>query len=109
MNIDRSKADSRGAEEKFPDAGAGGLTLSGIRPKLEQRANNRMLKRMSPGDKAERMAHLRSAIAGLEAHPGPARAGAPPRLSVAPALDPALGGGLSGDALHEIAPAQAGD
>ena len=64
---------------------------------------------MSPGDKAERMAHLRSAIAGLEAHPGPARAGAPPRLSVAPALDPALGGGLSGDALHEIAPAQAGD
>ena len=64
---------------------------------------------MSPGDKAERMAHLRSAIAGIEAHPGPARAGAPPRLSVAPALDPALGGGLSGDALHEIAPAQAGD
>jgi len=64
---------------------------------------------MSPGDKAQSMARLRSAIAGIEAHPGPAQACAPLKLSVAPALDPALGGGLSGDALHEIAPAQAGD
>jgi protein ImuA len=64
---------------------------------------------MSPGGKAERMAHLRSAIAGIEAHGGPAPARAPPKLSLARGLDPALGGGLSGDALHEIAPAQAGD
>jgi protein ImuA len=64
---------------------------------------------MSPGGKAERMAHLRSAIAGIEAHSGPAPARAPLKLSVARALDPALGGGLAGDALHEIAPAQAGD
>ena len=64
---------------------------------------------MPRADKAERMAHLRSAIAGIEAHPGRLDAGAPLRLSLAPALDPALGGGLSSDALHEIAPAQAGD
>ena len=64
---------------------------------------------MSPDDKAERMAHLRSAIAGIEAHPGRSDAGAPLKLSLAPAFDPALGGGLSSDALHEIAPGQAGD
>src|SRR5579862_9189320 len=63
---------------------------------------------MSPA-KAERMAHLRRAIAGIEAHSGRPDAGAPRKLSLAPALDPALGGGLSGDALHEIAPAEAGD
>jgi protein ImuA len=55
------------------------------------------------------VAHLRSAIAGIEAHSGPAQTRAPFKLSVARALDPALGGGLSDDSLHEIAPAQAGD
>jgi len=64
---------------------------------------------MSSGGKAERMAHLRNAIAGIEAHSGPAPARAPLKLSVARALDPALGSGLAGDTLHEIAPAQAGD
>lgn len=64
---------------------------------------------MSAGDKAQSLARLRSAIAEIEAPAGPAQAGAPSRLSLAPALDAALGGGLSGDALHEIAPAQAGD
>ena len=64
---------------------------------------------MSQGGKAESMAHLRSAIAGIEAHSGPAPTRAPLRLSLARALDGALGGGLSDDALHEIAPAQAGD
>jgi protein ImuA len=66
-------------------------------------------KRMSQGGKAENMAHLRSAIAGIEAHCEPTQTRAPLKLSVARALDPALGGGLSDDALHEIAPAQAGD
>jgi protein ImuA len=54
------------------------------------------------------MAHLRSAIAGIEAHAGPGR----PRglkLPIARALDSALGGGLAGDALHEIVPAEPGD
>ena len=64
---------------------------------------------MSQSGKAERMAHLRDAIAGIEAHSGPAAARGSLRLSVARALDPALGGGLSGDSLHEIAPARAGD
>jgi protein ImuA len=64
---------------------------------------------MAQGGKAESMAHLRSAIAGIEAHFGRAQARAPLKLSVARALDPALGGGLSDDALHEIAPAQAAD
>jgi protein ImuA len=68
-----------------------------------------MTQRMSPSGKAERMAHLRNAIAEIETDGGPERAGAPVKVSVARALDPALGGGLSSDALHEIAPAQAGD
>jgi protein ImuA len=55
------------------------------------------------------MAHLRSAIAGIEAHAGPDRSRAFFRLPVARALDGALGGGLAGDALHEIAPAGPGD
>jgi protein ImuA len=54
------------------------------------------------------MAHLRSAIAGIEAEGSP-RSRAPFRLPVARALDGALGGGLAGDALHEIAPANLGD
>jgi protein ImuA len=64
---------------------------------------------MPQGDKAERIAHLRGAIAGLEAQSGDALSRAPAKLSVARAFDPALGGGLSDDALHEIAPAAAGD
>jgi protein ImuA len=64
---------------------------------------------MSQGGKAESMAHLRSAIAGIEAHSESAAARAPFKLSVARAFDGALGGGLSDDSLHEIAPAQSGD
>src|SRR5882724_58090 len=64
---------------------------------------------MSPSGKAERVAHLRSAIAGIEAHSGPANLRAPLKLSVARTFDAMLGGGLSDDSLHEIAPAQAGD
>jgi protein ImuA len=54
------------------------------------------------------LAHLRSAIAGIEAT-GQAHARARSRLPVGRALDGALGGGLAGDCLHEIAPASAGD
>jgi protein ImuA len=64
---------------------------------------------MAQGGKAERMAHLRGAIAGIEAHSESPQARAPPRLSIARTLDEALGGGLASDALHEIAPAEAGD
>ena len=64
---------------------------------------------MSQNGKTERMAHLRSAIAGIEAYCGPAQPRAPARLSLARAFDPMLGGGLSQDGLHEIAPAHAGD
>jgi protein ImuA len=64
---------------------------------------------MARDGRAERMALLRGAIAGIEARAGAVPAGAPARLVVARALDAALGGGLSGDALHEIAPARAGD
>jgi protein ImuA len=63
---------------------------------------------MSPGQKPQAVAHLRSAIARVESQEGPRRR-APFRLPVARALDPALGGGLAGDALHEIAPAAPGD
>jgi protein ImuA len=64
---------------------------------------------MSQGGQTERIAHLRSAISGIEAHSGPAHPRAPLKLSVSRAFDPALGGGLSDDSLHEIAPAEAGD
>ncbi len=64
---------------------------------------------MSQGDQTESMARLRNAIDGIEAHYGPAHKRAPLKLPVTRALDPALGGGLSDDSLHEIAPAQAGD
>jgi protein ImuA len=57
----------------------------------------------------ETMAHLRSAIAGIEAEARPSGPRAPLRLPLARSLDNALGGGLSGDALHEIHPATAGD
>jgi protein ImuA len=63
---------------------------------------------MSPGQRVQAVAHLRSAIAGIESQEGP-RPRAPFRLPVARALDGALGGGLAGDALHEIAPAAPGD
>jgi len=58
---------------------------------------------------SETVAHLRCAIAGIEAEARPGRPRPSFRLSVARALDGALGGGLSGDALHEIHPAAAGD
>lgn len=61
---------------------------------------------MSPRP-AEGVAFLRRAIAALEAH-GPSQA-PPAKLALTPALDRMLGGGLAGDALHEIAPAAPGD
>jgi len=64
---------------------------------------------MSRGDRAEEMARLRRAVEKIEARSGPAEARAAPRLSLTPALDRALGGGLASDALHEIAPASPGD
>jgi protein ImuA len=64
---------------------------------------------MSQDGKAESMAHLRGAIAGIEGHSGSAPVCAPLKLSLARPLDRALGGGLADDALHEIAPAQVGD
>ena len=64
---------------------------------------------MSPGGKAEGMARLRRAVEGIEARSGPAQARAPSQLSLTRALDRALGGGLTGDGLHEIAPATPGD
>jgi protein ImuA len=64
---------------------------------------------MSRGDRAEGMARLRRAVAEIEARSGPAEARAPRRLSLTRALDRALGGGLAGDGLHEIAPARPGD
>ncbi|MGO9772729.1 MAG: ImuA family protein [Roseiarcus sp.] len=54
------------------------------------------------------MARLRRVVAEIEARRGPAEARAP-RLSLTRALDRALGGGLAGDSLHEIAPARPGD
>jgi protein ImuA len=64
---------------------------------------------MAQGGKAESMAYLRSAIAGIEDHFGSTHTRAPLKLSLARALDGALGGGLADDSLHEIAPAQVGD
>ncbi len=68
---------------------------------------------MSPGGGAEGMARLRRIIAEIEAEAG--RGGGPPgdrparRLPLARAFDSALGGGLAGDALHEIVPAKPQD
>ncbi len=65
---------------------------------------------MSRGGRAEGMARLRRVVEEIEARSGPADARAPrPKLSLTRALDRALGGGLSADALHEIAPASPGD
>ena len=60
---------------------------------------------MSLGGSAE-MAHLRRAVAQIE---GADLERAARRLPLARALDPALGGGLADDALHEIAPAEPAD
>ncbi len=64
---------------------------------------------MSRGDRAEEMARLRRAVEKIEARSGSGPARAPRKLSLTRALDRALGGGLAGDALHEIAPASASD
>ena len=66
---------------------------------------------MSPGGRAE-AARLRRVIAEIEAKAGPAPASeARParRLGLARAFDPALGGGLAEDGLHEIVPAAPAD
>ncbi len=64
--------------------------------------------RMSPGDRAEQVAHLRRAVARIENTHGP-RAARAERLSVTRALDRRLGGGLPSDGLCEIAPAAPAD
>jgi protein ImuA len=59
---------------------------------------------------AEGMARLRRAVAQIEGRREAAPAGAArPLLPLSGALDRALGGGLAGDGLHEIAPATPGD
>jgi len=66
---------------------------------------------MSPGGRAE-AARLRRVIAGIEAKAGDSsadRAARPAPVPLARALDPALGGGLAADGLHEIVPASAQD
>jgi protein ImuA len=60
---------------------------------------------MSLGDRAEGMARLRRAVAEIEVEAEPIGVRARARLPLARALDPALGGGLASDGLHEIAPA----
>ena len=64
---------------------------------------------MSPVGKAEALAHLRSAIAGIATPGGSGETRAPAKLPLTPRLDAWLGGGLAGDALHEIIPAAPGD
>jgi protein ImuA len=64
---------------------------------------------MPRGGGAEGMARLRRAVEEIEARSGPGHARARPRLSLTRALDRALGGGLTGDGLHEIVPATPGD
>ncbi len=59
---------------------------------------------MSSSDRAERISYLRRAVAAIDR--GARQAD---RLSLARALDPKLGGGLSSDGLHEIAPAAPAD
>ncbi len=60
---------------------------------------------MSLGGRTE-MARLRRAVAEIE---GTGLRRASRRLPIACALDPAIGGGLADDALHEIAPAEPAD
>ena len=55
------------------------------------------------------MARLRRAVEEIEARSGPVETRAGARLSLTRTLDRALGGGLAGDALHEIVPATPGD
>src|SRR5271156_5352337 len=57
---------------------------------------------MSHGPEAEGMARLRRAVGEIEARSGPAETRAGARLSLTRTLDRALGGGVAGDALHEI-------
>jgi protein ImuA len=65
---------------------------------------------MSLGGGVDGMARLRRAVAKIEGrHEAAPTGGARPLLSLSGALDSALGGGLSGDGLHEIAPATPGD
>src|SRR5271154_632449 len=62
------------------------------------------------GPRAEGMARLRRAIGEIEARSGRTETLAPgARLSLTRTLDRMLGGGLAGDALHEIVPATPGD
>ena len=58
---------------------------------------------MSPGDRAERVSHLRRMVERIE------QPRARARLSLTRGLDRRLGGGLAGDGLHEIAPAAPAD
>ncbi len=58
---------------------------------------------MSPSDRAERVSHLRRMVERIE-QPRPRV-----RLPLARGLDRRLGGGLTGDGLHEIAPAAPAD
>src|SRR6202453_2587253 len=65
---------------------------------------------MSHGSEVEGMARLRRAVGEIEARSGPAETRAPGAgLSLTRYLDRMLGGGLAGDALHEIVPATPGD
>src|SRR5271155_677082 len=64
---------------------------------------------MSRGGRGEGVARLRSVVARIEARSGSAPARVAQRLPLTRALDRALGGGLAGDGLHEIAPATPGD
>ena len=59
---------------------------------------------MSSSDRAERVLHLRRAVETIERERPRA-----PRLRLTRELDRRLGGGLAGDALHEIAPAAPAD
>ena len=63
---------------------------------------------MSPGGNAD-AALLRRAVATIEARAGRPAGRQTGRLALARAFDSALGGGLAGDALHEIAPARPAD
>jgi protein ImuA len=62
---------------------------------------------MSPGDRAEHVAHLRRAVERIEN--APRAAARAKRISLTRALDRRLGGGLASDALHEIVPAAPAD
>ncbi len=60
---------------------------------------------MSPGDRAERISHLRRVVERIERDAPRGRA----RLALSRELDRRLGGGLACDGLHEIAPAAPAD